>query len=397
MITDLMLERSLSRMRPFPLPRGENPFVAVGLDPEAGTLGPGGMRSGDKEMSLYSIRWDGTALSPASNPLSWNRCNDDFWGHVDRAGAGIIAIDGPCAVHPNGPRWLAGRSAWEAGGAGGAGVRVAEREFSAAGIHLFWTTWNTVLDFAGGSRWIAHSLTLFAESRLRPRPAETKDRRTPSFLTGHTRGNVGLRNVTLRRQPLRLQRVIMVVGWGVLVVAGCGQRHHVDPRLLRRGDQVEVSVVGVHDGDTLTGLTVDRQQVKVRLEGIDAPELGQPFGKAAKRALSEKAFGHSGKITVVSHDQYGRVVGHVTVSGHDVGKDLVREGFAWCDPRFNHDKTLAAVEQGARHSKAGLWAEKSPTPPWEYRKHRERKSKPSDPAASARGWSWFRWWRRAGE
>ena len=174
-------------------------------------------------------------------------------------------------------------------------------------------------------------------------------------------------------------------------VAGCGRSRPVDPQSLRRGDQVEVSVVGVHDGDTLTGLTVDRQQVKVRLEGIDAPELGQPFGKAAKRALSEKAFGNGAKIIVASHDQYGRVVGHVTVNGRDVGKDLVREGFAWCDPRFNHDKTLAADEQGARHSKAGLWADKAPTPPWEYRKHRERKVEPTD-AASTRGWSWFRGW-----
>ena len=223
------------------------------------------------------------------------------------------------------------------------------------------------------------------------------DHRTPSSLAEHTRGDIGLKNVTICRHHLRLPWVMAVVGWGVLVVAGCGRSRPVDPQSLRRGDQVEVSVVGVHDGDTLTGLTVDRQQVKVRLEGIDAPELGQPFGKAAKRALSEKAFGNGAKIIVASHDQYGRVVGHVTVNGRDVGKDLVREGFAWCDPRFNHDKTLAADEQGARHSKAGLWADKAPTPPWEYRKHRERKVEPTEPVASARGWSWFRWWRRAGE
>ena len=170
MITDLMLERSLSRMRPVPLPRGEAPFVAVGLDPTAGISGPGGMRSGDKEMPSYAIGWDGTAFRPTSDAISWNRSNDDFWGHVDRVGAGIVAIDGPCAVHPNGPRWIAGRSAWEAGGTG---VRAAERELTAGGIHLFWTTRNTVLHFDGASRWIARALTLFAESRLRPRPAET--------------------------------------------------------------------------------------------------------------------------------------------------------------------------------------------------------------------------------
>jgi endonuclease YncB( thermonuclease family) len=124
----------------------------------------------------------------------------------------------------------------------------------------------------------------------------THDRRTPSPPAGHNHGDVSSKNVTIRRHHLRLPWVIAVVGWGVLVVAGCGRSRSVDPQSLRRGDQVEVSVVGVHDGDTLTGLTVDHHQVKVRLEGIDAPELGQPFGKAAKRALSEKAFGNGVKI-----------------------------------------------------------------------------------------------------
>jgi len=128
------------------------------------------MRSGDNAMPSYAIGWDGAAFRPTSDPISWNRSNDDFWGHVDRAGADVIAIDGPCAVHPNGPRWIAGRSVWEAGGTG---VRAAERELTAGGIHLFWTTRNTVLHFDGASRWIARSLTLFAESRLRSRPAET--------------------------------------------------------------------------------------------------------------------------------------------------------------------------------------------------------------------------------
>ena len=49
-------------------------------------------------------------------------------------------------------------------------------------------------------------------------------------------------------------------------------------------------VVGVHDGDTLTLRTED-ETLKVRLSGIDTPELGQPFGNNAKQALSAVAFG----------------------------------------------------------------------------------------------------------
>jgi len=52
---------------------------------------------------------------------------------------------------------------------------------------------------------------------------------------------------------------------------------------------ITARVVGVHDGDTLTALTDDKRQLKVRLHGIDAPELGQPFGQASKRALRHDA------------------------------------------------------------------------------------------------------------
>ncbi len=60
---------------------------------------------------------------------------------------------------------------------------------------------------------------------------------------------------------------------------------------------VHLRVVGVHDGDTITGLTDAKEQVKVRLDAIDAPELGQPFGQASKKALSEMVFGKS--VTVI--------------------------------------------------------------------------------------------------
>jgi len=54
---------------------------------------------------------------------------------------------------------------------------------------------------------------------------------------------------------------------------------------------ISARAVVVHDGDALTALTDDKRQLKVRLHGIDAPELGQPFGQALKRALSDLAIG----------------------------------------------------------------------------------------------------------
>jgi len=54
-------------------------------------------------------------------------------------------------------------------------------------------------------------------------------------------------------------------------------------------------VVSVHDGDTLTVL-VGKQQVKVRLAEIDAPELRQPFGNRSRQSLAELCFKEPAKV-----------------------------------------------------------------------------------------------------
>jgi endonuclease YncB( thermonuclease family) len=70
-------------------------------------------------------------------------------------------------------------------------------------------------------------------------------------------------------------------------------------------------VVGISDGDTLTVLTAETWQVKVRLHGIDAPETGQDFGSRAKQAASEAAFGKQVTVREVDRDCYGRTVAEV--------------------------------------------------------------------------------------
>ena len=63
----------------------------------------------------------------------------------------------------------------------------------------------------------------------------------------------------------------------VAILTVCSVAAAADP------ERFTARVVGVHDGDTLTALTGDKRELKVRLHGIDAPELGQPFGQASKR------------------------------------------------------------------------------------------------------------------
>jgi endonuclease YncB( thermonuclease family) len=145
----------------------------------------------------------------------------------------------------------------------------------------------------------------------------------------------------------------------------------------RRNDhaQLHLRVVGVHDGDTITGLDESKTQFKIRLDAIDAPELGQPFGQASKKALSEKVFGKSVTVIPKTKDKYGRTVGHVLIDGRDVNLEMLEEGMAWHYKKYDHNARLARAEGEARAAKKGLWADRDPVPPWEWRKeHQHRKA-----------------------
>lgn len=127
-------------------------------------------------------------------------------------------------------------------------------------------------------------------------------------------------------------------------------------------------VVGVADGDTLTVLTADKTEVKVRLHGIDAPELGQPFGNNAKRELSRLAFQKEVTVIVTDRDKYGRTVGTVKAGGLDVNAEMVKGGMAWHFEKYaKGDKGLASAQKAAKQSRSGLWSESDPVAPWDWR------------------------------
>ncbi len=128
-------------------------------------------------------------------------------------------------------------------------------------------------------------------------------------------------------------------------------------------------VVGISDGDTLTLLTGEQEQVRIRLAGIDAPERGQPYGSRARQALSDIAFGKPVRIAVLDTDRYGRVVGRVFAGAQDANAELVRRGAAWVYRRYSRDPALLGLEEAARAEGQGLWALPEPerVPPWEWR------------------------------
>ncbi|NBT14603.1 MAG: nuclease [Planctomycetia bacterium] len=126
-------------------------------------------------------------------------------------------------------------------------------------------------------------------------------------------------------------------------------------------------VVGVHDGDTITCLDENNQQQKVRLSEIDAPELGQDFGKVSREALASMVFGKTVEVVDDGKDRYGRWLGHVLVNGADVNREMVATGNAWHYAAYSRDASLGQFQAQARGQQIGLWAQPNPVPPWDYR------------------------------
>jgi endonuclease YncB( thermonuclease family) len=126
-------------------------------------------------------------------------------------------------------------------------------------------------------------------------------------------------------------------------------------------------VVGVADGDTITVFSDGRPQ-KTRLDGIDAPEMGQPFGDKARQFTARLVFGQDVTVHVMGRDRYGRTLGHVILAdGRSLNHELVRAGYAWWFRRYSNDGRLRELETGARRRGAGLWADPNPIAPWEWR------------------------------
>lgn len=133
-------------------------------------------------------------------------------------------------------------------------------------------------------------------------------------------------------------------------------------------------VVGVTDGDTVTVLDEQRQQHKIRLAGIDAPEKRQAFGQRSKEALSDTLFGKTVSVEWDKRDRYGRIVGKIVVDARDVNLGQVKAGLAWWYQKYSAEQSVAdrklyeQAEVDARWKRLGLWSEPDPTPPWDWRK-----------------------------
>ncbi|HSR02011.1 MAG TPA: thermonuclease family protein, partial [Methylophilaceae bacterium] len=85
----------------------------------------------------------------------------------------------------------------------------------------------------------------------------------------------------------------------------------------------------------------------------------------------------AGKVVLVDYnkrDQYGRVIGKVLLENNDINLEQIKRGLAWHYKQYEReqdveDRSLYAQEEYlAQKGRIGLWKDKNPIPPWEYRK-----------------------------
>ena len=133
-------------------------------------------------------------------------------------------------------------------------------------------------------------------------------------------------------------------------------------------------VVKVSDGDTVTILTEDKTQHKIRLNDIDAPEKKQAFGNKSKDNLANYIAGKTVTVEYTKTDRYKRVLGTIYYNNTDINLQQVKDGYAWVYKQYSNKQNYIKAEREARSSKKGLWRDNNPAEPWEYRKQKKEKN-----------------------
>jgi micrococcal nuclease len=133
--------------------------------------------------------------------------------------------------------------------------------------------------------------------------------------------------------------------------------------------EITGKVISVKDGDTIK-ILYNGKALTIRLAHIDCPEKKQSFGAAAKKFTSDKCYGQT--VTVQHENKYDRnkrLIGVViNAKGENVNQALLKAGLAWHFKKYSAVKDYAALENKAREGKIGLWADKNPVAPWDWRK-----------------------------
>ena len=133
-------------------------------------------------------------------------------------------------------------------------------------------------------------------------------------------------------------------------------------------NELSGKVISVIDGNTVELIADDNESYKIMLYGIDSPELGQSFGDKAQKFLQKMILDKNVSVKIQGKDRWGNRLGVILIDGKiDPRLELLQAGLAWTAER-NPLEELESVKEKARVQGKGLWKEKDPTPPWQYRR-----------------------------
>jgi endonuclease YncB( thermonuclease family) len=150
-----------------------------------------------------------------------------------------------------------------------------------------------------------------------------------------------------------------------ILIAGCRRRSSEE--------YVSGKVVKALDGDTYDLLLNDGTTVRIRMEGIDAPEKGMPFSHVSKEYLGKLCQGQTVEAWIRGEDRHGRKLAFTYLEdGREVSREMLKAGLAWHYKEYNSDEELSDLETEARQAKRGLWKDANPMAPWDNRRlHRQ--------------------------
>ena len=152
----------------------------------------------------------------------------------------------------------------------------------------------------------------------------------------------------------------------LLIIALFAFFHHPAPVT------VTGKVIKVVDGDTFDILDSSFKTIRIRMNGIDAPEKKQAFGESSRKQLASLCAGKVVRIVKYSTDRNKRWIADSYVDGISLSHRMVEEGMAWHFTKYSSDTSLAKLQQQACAKKIGLWSDPQAVAPWDFRNKRLR-------------------------
>lgn len=144
--------------------------------------------------------------------------------------------------------------------------------------------------------------------------------------------------------------------------------------ILTNAQELTGKVIGIKDGDTVVIIDAANNQNTLRLAEVDCPEKNQAFGSRAKQFTSNQVYLKDVKYIVTDTDRYGRSIAKIYYDDNKyLSAEIIKNGFGWQYKQYSTTKNLANLEQEARMNKRGLWIDKYPIYPSEFRKNSKKK------------------------